>query len=234
MLVLVQGTLGFRDLLSDLIELLFELPVVIAADFHDLGLLSLLLAFELLDLRVQVGKSIMILRHLAPINLNLRDLLFKLSIVVSQFLLLTLSILEEVLVRRPLNVCLIHLTLLRHPAMIDLAVKLVELVEVFEDLLAVLFPLSKVVIGLLKLLIGELFDLLGRHATLSWLTAAGHRTRELDQLTSKSNNSMSPLQVVGNVRCHIDLLAYERVPQRKEKGIAELIFVRSDQIVESL
>ena len=45
---------------------------------------------------------------------------------------------------------------------------------------------------------------------------------------------MSPLQVVGNVRCHINLLAYECVPQRKEKGIAELIFVRSDQVVESL
>ena len=101
-------------------------------------------------------------------------------------------------------------------------------------MLAVLFPLSEVVIGLLKLLIGELFDLLGRHASLSWLTAAGHRTRELDQLASKSNDSMSPLQVVGNVCCHINFLANERVPQRKEKGIAELFFVRSNQVVESL
>ena len=122
MLVFVQGTLSFRDLLSDLVELLFKLPVIITADFHDLGLLSLLLSLELLNLRVQVGKSIMILRHLTPIDFNLGDLLFKLSIVVSQLLLLTLSILEEVLVSRPLNICLIHLTLLRHPAMIDFTV----------------------------------------------------------------------------------------------------------------
>ena len=45
---------------------------------------------------------------------------------------------------------------------------------------------------------------------------------------------MSSLQVVGNMCCHINLLANERVPQCKEKGIAKLFFVRPDQVVKSL
>ena len=234
MLVFVQGALGLRDLLDDLVQLLFEPSVVIAANLHDLGLLSLLLAFELLDLRVQVGESVMVLSHLAPVDLDLGHLLIKLSIVVGQFLLLSLGILEKVLVSLTLNVGLGHFPLLRHPAMVDLTVKLVELVKVLQNLLTILFPFSKIIIGLLKLLIGELFNLLRRHASFSWLAAAGHSTRELNQLTAKCHNSVPPLQVVGNVRCHINLLANESVPQRKEKGIAELFLVWSNQVVKSL
>ena len=118
----------------------------------------------------------MVLSHLASIDFNLGDLLQKLSIVICKFLLLALGVLKKVLVSLALYICLIHFTLLCHPTMIDLTVKLVELVKIVQDLLSVFLLLAKVVIGLLELLICELFYLLRRHATLTRFSSTRHRS----------------------------------------------------------
>lgn len=80
--VLIQSALRLGYLLQDLIELFLQLPVLAAAYFHDLGLLGLLLPFELFNLWVQVGERVVVLSHLAPVHLDFGDLLLELSAVI--------------------------------------------------------------------------------------------------------------------------------------------------------
>lgn len=76
-LVFVQGTFSLGDHLHDLVELLFELTVVVATDNHDLGLLSLQLLFQNANFGIQIGQCVRVLRHFSPVLFNLGHLLLE-------------------------------------------------------------------------------------------------------------------------------------------------------------
>lgn len=144
------------------------------------------------------------------------------------------GIAQEVLIRLSLDVGLLHLAVLALLTVVDLTVELVELVGFVHNLLPVLLLLAQLVVGLLQLLVRELLNLLRRHASALGLATAGHGARQLDQLTSECDNPVALLEVVCRVSGHVDILAHERVSQRKIECIGEFLFVRPQQIVKAL
>jgi len=83
------------------------------------------------------------------------------------------------------------------------------------------------------LVITELFDELARHTAAARSTTASDRAGELNQLAIEGHHSVAPLQVVGNMRSHINLLAHEGVLQGEVKSIFEFLFTRSHQVIKA-